>query len=182
LGRARAQGTAIARLGRRYRKATMENLKTVFLSSFWLELISTLSVAVVAVFIGLRLVGGHMDLAAGLIVLILAPEVFGTLREVGSAYHAADDGLAAYQRYEQMVGQNPEPAISVQRLPLDAGNRQPILELEDFSFRYGTEAPLYRNYTLRLEPGQRLLLDGASGTGKSTLLKAIAEGASANAL
>ena len=172
LGRARAQGNAIAALGQRYRKATMENLKTVFLSSFWLELISTLSVAVVAVFIGLRLVGGNMELAVGLIVLILAPEVFAALREVGSAYHAADDGLAAYRKYTALTS-------TPQSMPLAAGQAEgeAILQVRDLTVGYRDREPILRGYRLTLQPGERRVLDGPSGSGKSTLLKAIAESA-----
>lgn len=177
LGRARTQGNAIASLGQRYRKATMENLKTVFLSSFWLELISTLSVAVVAVFIGLRLVGGNMDLALGLIVLILAPEIFATLREVGSAYHAADDGLAAYGKYEKIISGTPRKALE-----RGTPDGQLVLQVQDLTLRYPGNAPIYAGYGISLRPGERRVLDGPSGSGKSTLLKAIAEASSATGM
>ena len=177
LGRARAQGNAIAALGQRYRLATMQNLKTVFLSSFWLELISTLSVAVVAVFIGLRLVGGNLDLSVGLIVLILAPELFAVLREVGSAYHAADDGLAAYQKYIAATA-DPGPRPLAQLHP--EGNL--VLQVAELNVAYRDQPALYTGYRLRLHPGERMVLDGPSGSGKSTLLRVIAEATTARGM
>ncbi|MFY9677791.1 ABC transporter transmembrane domain-containing protein, partial [Glutamicibacter protophormiae] len=132
LGRARRHGNAIAAVSERYRQATMANLKTVFLSSFWLELISTLSVAVLAVLIGVRLVGGNMELAPGLVILILAPELFSALREVGSAYHAADDGLASYQRYRAITAEQDKHQI-LSLVPATPGS---LLELRDVSIGY----------------------------------------------
>ncbi|WP_313814213.1 thiol reductant ABC exporter subunit CydC [Glutamicibacter sp.] len=171
LGRARRHGNAIGAVGEKYRTATMANLKTVFLSSFWLELISTLSVAVLAVMIGVRLVGGNMELAAGLSILILAPELFGALREVGSAYHAADDGLAAYQRYEKIIA--PVPAAPLRSTT--ARKEQNLLEIRDLSLHYQQGAAIYDGFNLSLAPGEHRVLDGASGSGKSTLLRLIAD-------
>ncbi|MFJ2621400.1 thiol reductant ABC exporter subunit CydC [Glutamicibacter sp. NPDC087344] len=171
LGRARRHGNAIAAVSDKYRQATMANLKTVFLSSFWLELISTLSVAVLAVMIGVRLVGGNMDLAAGLIILILAPELFSALREVGSAYHAADDGLAAYQRYQNITTAPARHRISAST-PTTPGS---LLELREVNIRYGETEPVHQNLNLTLKPGQRIVLSSASGTGKTTVLRLIAE-------
>lgn len=176
LGRARQQGNAIAQVGAKYRSATMANLKTVFMSSFWLELISTLSVAVLAVFIGVRLVHGSMELSAGLTILILAPELFSALREVGSAYHSADDGLAAYQRYQKMTADVPSIA-------LNETNHKPamhVLEIEDLSVRYGEDEPVYQDFNLSLGAGERQVLATASGSGKTTLLTIIAEAQSSN--
>ena len=171
LGRASAHRNAIAAVGNKYRVATMANLKTVFMSSFWLELISTLSVAVLAVMIGVRLVGGNMDLASGLIILILAPELFSALREVGSAYHAADDGLAAYQKYTALTA--PTPAHQLRAGT--AANPKNVLEISDLQISYDGEHPIHRAVDIQLRAGERLVLSSASGTGKSTLLKLIAE-------
>ncbi|MGP9649009.1 thiol reductant ABC exporter subunit CydC [Glutamicibacter sp. AOP38-B1-38] len=172
LGRARHQGHAIAQVSERYRAATMQNLRTVFMSSFWLELISTLSVAVLAVLIGVRLVGGNMDLAAGLTILILAPELFIALREVGSAYHAADDGLAAYERYRKQIQGTPASSLRAPTGPMRKAN---VLEVRKLSLRYPGQNPIYSDFSMDLRAGDRQLLSTASGSGKTSLLKLIAE-------
>ena len=95
LGRATAQRKALEDLSEEYRHRTMGTLRTAFLSALALELIATISVAVVAVFIGVRLVHGDMALEAGLLALILAPDCYLPLRELGTAHHASDEGRAA---------------------------------------------------------------------------------------
>jgi ATP-binding cassette, subfamily C, bacterial CydCD len=94
-GRARAQRERIGQVTGDYRRATMATLRLAFLSSFALELIATMSVALVATEIGLRLAYGHLDLRGGLFVLVLAPEAYLPLRNLGTQFHAAADGLAA---------------------------------------------------------------------------------------
>ncbi len=94
-GRAKAQAASIRRITGEYRQATLRTLRIAFLSSFALELLATLSVALVAVTIGMRLVHGEMDLYIGLVILVLAPEAYLPLRQVGAQYHAAAEGLAA---------------------------------------------------------------------------------------
>ena len=94
-GRSREQRASIGKVTGEYRSATMQTLRIAFLSSLVLELAATLSVALIAVSIGLRLVNGHLDLRTGLLVLILAPEAYLPLRAVGAQFHASADGLAA---------------------------------------------------------------------------------------
>lgn len=94
-GRAKAQAESVREITSAYRRATLRTLRIAFLSSFALELLATLSVALVAVGIGMRLVHGDLDLYTGLVVLILAPEAYLPLRQVGAQYHAAAEGLAA---------------------------------------------------------------------------------------
>ncbi|MBQ1160735.1 cysteine ABC transporter permease, partial [Streptomyces sp. A73] len=94
-GRAKAQADNIRTITADYRRATLRTLRLAFLSSFALELLATISVAIVAVSIGTRLVHGDLDLHTGLMVLILAPEAYLPLRQVGTHYHAAAEGLAA---------------------------------------------------------------------------------------
>lgn len=94
-GRAKAQAESIRKITGEYRQATMRTLRIAFLSSFALELLATISVALVAVTIGMRLVHGEMDLYVGIVILVLAPEAYLPLRQVGAQYHAAAEGLAA---------------------------------------------------------------------------------------
>ncbi len=94
-GRAKAQAAAIRDITDQYRTATMATLKVAFLSSLILELLATISVALVAVAVGLRLLGGHLSLATALFVLILAPEAYLPLRLLGTNYHASAEGMKA---------------------------------------------------------------------------------------
>lgn len=102
-GRAKAQAESIRRITGEYRQATMRTLRIAFLSSFVLELLATLSVALVAVTIGMRLVHGDMDLYIGLVILVLAPEAYLPLRQVGVQYHAAAEGLAAAEEIFEVL-------------------------------------------------------------------------------
>ncbi len=108
LGRARAQTEALRRVSDEYRSTTMATLRVAFLSALALELIATLSVAVVAVFIGIRLVQGGIGLETGLLVLILAPECYLPLRELGTAHHASEDGREAMERAGRVLVRRPE--------------------------------------------------------------------------
>ena len=98
-GRHRVQSQTIERLGERYRRATMQTLRAAFLSALVLELLATLSVALVAVSVGLRLVDANMSLRTAFVVLLLAPECFAPLRRMGAAYHSATEGLEAAGRH-----------------------------------------------------------------------------------
>jgi ATP-binding cassette subfamily C protein CydD len=96
--RAKAQAEILRRVGEDHRRATMGTLRIAFLSAFALELLSTLAVALVAVEVGLRLLGGHMDYQTALLVLILAPEAYLPLREVGARFHASMEGVSAAEQ------------------------------------------------------------------------------------
>jgi ATP-binding cassette subfamily C protein CydCD len=104
-GRAQAQTAAIREITGRYRAATLATLRITFLSSLILELVATLSVALVAVAIGLRLMGGHLDLRTALFVLVLAPEAYLPLRHLGANYHASAEGMAAAERVFAVLAQ-----------------------------------------------------------------------------
>ncbi|NBH07358.1 ABC transporter transmembrane domain-containing protein, partial [Amycolatopsis sp. SID8362] len=101
--RAAAQGETVRQLSERHRRATLKTLKVAFSSAFVLELAATLSVALVAVVIGVRLAGGHLPLAIGLGVLILAPECYQPLRAVGAAFHSSEDGVEAVRRVADLL-------------------------------------------------------------------------------
>ncbi|MEV4901585.1 thiol reductant ABC exporter subunit CydC [Citricoccus sp. NPDC055426] len=182
LRRAGTQRQALAGVSERYRTTTMTTLKTAFMSGFALELISTLSVAVVAVFIGVRLVYGELDLYTGLLVLTLAPEVYLPFREIGSAHHASEDGVEALRRARAQTGR-PVPATLAQALE---HTTEPAAEpsargvtVRDLAIAYrdpdgGTGAAAVGPLDLDLAPGQLTVLGGPSGTGKTTALAALA--------
>src|SRR5690606_16627730 len=98
LGRERGPGARVRTLGEAYTRTTMSTLKVAFLSGAVLEFLASIAVALVAVTIGMRLVYGHVDLVTGLAVLMLAPEAYRPIREVGTQFHASADGIAAAEQ------------------------------------------------------------------------------------
>lgn len=171
----RRQG--LTAVSRRYRETTMSTLRTAFLSGFALELIAMISVAVVAVFIGVRLVYGQMGLEVGLLALILAPEVFLPLRSVGAAFHASEDGLEALRRAEDLLGDGHEgPLAGAAELgERDARPDAAGIGVQRLRVQYaGSAAPAVSIAELTVSRGERVVLDGPSGSGKTTLLHALA--------
>ena len=163
-GRSKKQEAKLHTVGEEYRRNTMQVLRISFLSSLALEIIASLSVALIAVSIGLRLVGNSLDLHTGLLVLILAPEVYWPLRMVGTHFHSAADGIeAAKQIFEVLdaprasVGSivvNEIGGIAVSPLVVTVGDRATILNIP----------------AVNLQPGKIVAITGPSGSGKSTLL------------
>ncbi|GAA2903687.1 hypothetical protein Acy02nite_28600 [Actinoplanes cyaneus] len=166
LGRAKAQAGIIRRISDEQRAATMRTLRTAFLSSLVLELLATLSVALVAVGIGLRLVAGHLDLETALLVLILAPEAYRPLREVGANYHASAEGMAAA-----------EEAFAILDTPVpSSGARTPVsgpIVFSGVEVRYPGRAEPALRLSATIEPGEVVALTGPSGCGKSTVLSVL---------
>ncbi|MFK0171219.1 thiol reductant ABC exporter subunit CydD [Streptomyces sp. NPDC090306] len=163
-GRAKAQADSIRRITGEYRQATLRTLRLAFVSSFALELLATLSVALVAVTIGMRLVSGGMDLYTGLLVLVLAPEAYLPLRQVGAQYHAAAEGLAAAEEIFAVL-ETPAPATGGAAVPSGA------LSFDEVTVRYpDRSADAVSDVSFTVEPGETVALVGPSGTGKSTLL------------
>jgi thiol reductant ABC exporter CydD subunit len=167
--RAGAQAQTIRTATDEYRRASLATLRVAFLSSLVLELIATLSVALVAVGIGLRLVSGSISLQTALVVLILAPEAYLPLRQVGTHYHASAQGLAAATEVFAVLDQAPPPAGGRTDL-VGAGV---ALVLDRVSVCYPDRPPVLRDFSLTVHPGQIVALTGPSGCGKSTLLRAL---------
>ncbi|MGW1890363.1 thiol reductant ABC exporter subunit CydD [Streptomyces sp. NPDC002004] len=163
-GRAKAQAESIRCITAEYRRATIRTLRIAFLSSFALELLSTLSVALVAVTIGMRLVHGEMDLYIGLVILVLAPEAYLPVRQVGAQYHAAAEGLSAAEEIFEVL-ETPLPPSGT--LPAPTG----AISFEGVTVRYpGRSDDAVSDVSFTVAPGETVALVGPSGVGKSTLL------------
>jgi ATP-binding cassette, subfamily C, bacterial CydCD len=167
-GRAKAQADSIRRITGEYRQATMRTLRIAFISSFALELLATISVALVAVTIGMRLVHGEMALYDGLVVLVLAPEAYLPLRQVGAQYHAAAEGLSAAEEIFSVL-ETPEPTSGTGAVPSSGG-----VSFEGVTVRYpGRSSDAVSDVSFAVEPGETVALVGPSGVGKSTLLNVL---------
>jgi ATP-binding cassette subfamily C protein CydCD len=197
-GRSGAQLERLERVTDDYRRENMATLRVAFLSAFALELAATLSVAMVAVGVGLRLVDGLMPLQTGLFVLILAPEAYLPLRQLGASYHASEEGLTAAGRVFAII-EGTDPAESRGRSGRRRGGRgvlAPVLvaaasgraaggaavpemagaevRIEGVTVKQpgrGLEAPF--EASLVVKPGQVVAIAGPSGIGKSTLIDVV---------
>ena len=165
-----AQKEAIARTSEEFRLETMGTLRIAFLSALALELIATMSIALIAAVIGIRLVNGSVALAPSFAVLVLAPELYLPLRAVAAQFHASADGLAAVRRIFELI--DLEPAVSTPALAAAPPDPSSVsLRFERVSFAYeGRGTPVLQDFDCELRAGERTLLVGASGAGKTTAL------------
>ena len=163
LGREAGPARRVRALGRAYNTATMQALRVAFLSGAVLEFITTLSVAIVAVQVGFRLLFGRMDLATALLVIMIAPEVYQPLRQVGFHFHASANGVAAANAVFEVLGA-PLPGRGTLPAP-DLSSA--VIEIEDLGVAArGSWAPA--GLTARIRPGRLVALAGSSGAGKTT--------------
>ncbi|NEW38828.1 ATP-binding cassette domain-containing protein [Nocardia cyriacigeorgica] len=166
----RTMAGRVQELGDALRHRTMSALRIAFLSSMVLEMLATLSVALIAVSIGLRLVFGEMSLYAGVVALVLAPEVYLPLRTVGERFHAAQDGMAAADKAFAVLDPPKAVATGAHSGGVEAtGGR---IELHDLAVR-ARDGMAPDGLSAVLRPGAISVLTGPNGCGKSTVLQAV---------
>ena len=170
-GRARDQAQAIRAVADEYRRTTMSTLRLAFMSSLVLELLAMLSVALVAVYVGLRLRAGDLDFRTALFVLLLAPEAYAPLRNLGASFHASAEGLAAVEQVFALIEADaPERGRRTDLPDLTSAT----LEVCDLVVAFpGRGEPVLDGVSLCLEPGTTVAITGPSGVGKSTLLSVL---------
>jgi ATP-binding cassette subfamily C protein CydD len=171
-GRSRAQEEVIGEVTQSYRRRLMATLRVTFLSSLALELLASLSVAIIAVAIGLRLLAGHIGLDASLFVLVLAPEAYVPLRQLGAEYHASAEGVSAAEQVFDVLSQ-PEPARGTGTCVPDPSSNAIVVDSLRFTYP-GRSFPALDGASLVVKPGDVLALTGPSGCGKSTVLAVLA--------
>ncbi|WP_029069326.1 thiol reductant ABC exporter subunit CydD [Jonesia quinghaiensis] len=169
-GREIGPAARVKKLGDAYTASTMRTLRVAFLSGMVLELLTTLSVALVAVAMGLRLVYGNVGLEAALAVIVLAPEVYLPLRQVGQHFHASTNGIAAWQAAKNILDL-PVPPAGTAMPPNLASTRIVVTDLTVVSTERGLAAP--DNLSVTAAPGTITALRGASGSGKTTTVLAL---------
>ncbi|MFC7678701.1 thiol reductant ABC exporter subunit CydD [Paenibacillus sp. GCM10028914] len=175
LGQSARHGESIAQVSESYRKATMRTLRVAFLSSFALDFFTMLSVAVVAVNLGLRLINGSLELLPALTILILAPEYFLPVRMVGADFHATLDGKQAGEAIQEMIKDEPKEGQAAgesnEPVPVLTWKDNSVLNLSGISMRHDENGPAsLADVSFHLKGRGRIGIVGESGAGKSTLI------------
>ncbi|MDQ7095064.1 thiol reductant ABC exporter subunit CydD [Desulfosporosinus sp. PR] len=174
-GRAKDQARVISRVSESFRLATLRVLRIAFLSAFVLELLATLSTALVAVSIGLRLVYGTLSFSVGLFLLLLAPEFYTPLRTLGLNFHAGLSGVNAARRIFEILDlpvaeKQTSEGIDSQKINLSSSREESLISFRQVSLTYEEgETPALKEINLSLGSGEKIALVGPSGAGKSSI-------------
>ena len=170
--RSKAQINEIKKISEKFHQSTMKVLRVAFLSALVLEILASISTAIIAVEIGLRLLYGQFDFESAMFILILAPEFYLPLRRLGAQFHAGQESVAAAQKLYDVLDRHP---IVPKGIVSSINSMQPgSIEFQDVSFQYDTvRGSAIRHIDLKLEDGKFTALVGPSGAGKSTLVRLI---------
>ncbi len=164
----RREAAVVAQLSDDYRSSTMAVLRVAFLSSLALEFLATVSIALVAVLIGFRLLWGELGFRSGFLILLLAPEFYLPLRALGTHYHARMEAIGAGERIVQLL-ETPAPRRPQTAAALPATGRIGI-RLQDVRCAYEPGRPALDGVSIEISPGERVALVGPSGAGKTTVI------------
>ena len=167
-GRIDAGAKKIRETSQKSSQSTLDVLKFAFISSFALELITTLSIALVAVTLGLRLIAGNVEFQSALFLLLLAPEFFLPIRKFGVAFHVIISAKSSLERLNKFLDAAEEKAGFTGKILMP-----PTIFVKNLSFNY-QKAQVFSDLNLEFKAGKITALIGESGAGKSTLLKLLA--------
>lgn len=158
--------------GEVFAKATLKVLRVAFISAFMLEFIATLSIAIIAVNIGLRLIYGYADFLPAFFILLIAPQFYQPFRQFGSAFHDAMNGITASSEiYAMLQKLKKQENVSLAKNILDKQDNWQI-EFKNISYKYkDSEKQAIDDLSLKIQPGSNVVITGANGAGKSTLFK-----------
>ncbi|WP_084034801.1 thiol reductant ABC exporter subunit CydD [Anaerobacillus alkalilacustris] len=170
-GQSQKQRSEIVTMSNQFRDTTMEVLKIAFISSLMLEVLATIATAMIAVEVGMRLLFGYITFHTAFFVLLLAPELYMPLKNLGSSFHSGKNSIAAAETiWEVLDEEENSPVWGEKRL--ENTNRL-LVNVENVSFQYTEEIATLKNVNVSIEAGQRVAFVGRSGSGKTTLLKII---------
>ncbi|MFA8439759.1 thiol reductant ABC exporter subunit CydD [Pueribacillus sp. YX66] len=175
LGQSEQHDKKIARVSERYRKATIRTLRVAFLSSFALDFFTSLSIAFVAVGLGFRLIDGSLLLWPALTILLLAPEYFLPIKQVGSDYHATLDGQVALEQVEGIIAEQKKAVDMIaERRAIHWDSSSSIKFYDVTAFSETLDKPLLKELSFSWQGYGTIGIVGKSGAGKSTLIDVLA--------
>ena len=165
-GRAKDQIKVIGRLSEEFKDSTLRVLRVAFLSALVLELVSTISTALIAVYLGLTLLDGEISFFSAFFILLLAPEFYTPFRQLGAAFHTGMAGKTSILKYEEFM--NRQPSLSIGGQSQLKGKVQAI-EIKDLTFTYADSENGVQHISLEAKRNSPIMLVGESGAGKSTI-------------